>query len=476
MAAHTQVTVGFVRALPLALTLLFACRGEPPPLVTLPELAPKSVVFRRVAVLDVASGISRPSLDVVVSDARIAAIGSQGTVAVPAGAFEVDGGGATLVPGLVDSHGHLGNGSAPPWAGEFPDPERNLQSYLYCGITTVLDPADLASKAFTRRDAVAARKLLGPAIYAAGPMLTAPAGHPIPAIEALAPWWLAWYVKRDATRTIDSPEDARRAVAELARSKPDFVKLSVDSIPESAPRLRKELIAAVIDEAHRAGLRAIAHIGSYPDALDAGQGHIDALMHLIYKDRISAEQAALIAAFHVPMVATIGVFESYALLGQRKREPTDLEVQTVPQALLASFDTIPAGAVGPDFLGYFEALRSMRRQWRDNVRLLREAGVTILAGSDTQSGVFPGPGLHRELALLVETGMTPAQVIRAATLDGARFLTGNDDPDFGTVAVGKRADLLLVEGNPAFNISALTRIRTVMKNGVVLERHPISHP
>lgn len=465
-----------MRALPLAASLLIACHGKPTPLVTLPQQAPKNVVFHRVAVLDVAAGTSRPSLDVIVSDGRIAAIGAQGTLTPPRGAFEVDGTGATLVPGLIDSHGHVGNQSAPPWAGQFPDPDRNLQSYLYCGITTVLDPADMASKAFARRDAVAGGKLPGPAIYAAGPMLTAPGGHPIPAINALAPWWLAWYVRRDATRVVDSAQDAVRAVAELAGAGADVVKLSVDSIPESAPRLRKELLDAVVQESHRRGLRAVAHIGSYGDAIDAGKAGVDALMHMVYKQAISAEQAGLVASFHVPMVATIGVFESYALLGQRKREATALERQTVPAAILDSFDTIPSGAVSDDFLHYFESLRLLRRQWRDNVRLLREAGVTILAGSDAQSGVFPGPGLHRELALMVETGMTPAQALRAATLDAARFLSGSEDPDFGTIAVGKRADLLLVEGNPAFNVSALARIRAVMKNGVLLERHPVANP
>jgi imidazolonepropionase-like amidohydrolase len=119
---------------------------------------------------------------------------------------------------------------------------------------------------------------------------------------------------------------------------------------------------------------------------------------------------------------------------------------------------------------YLENLRVQQQAWRDNVRRLRAAGVTILAGSDTQMGVFPGAGLHREMQLLTETGMTPAATIRAATLDAARFLAHGGETEFGIIAEGKRADLLLVEGDPTADLRALADIRAVIKDGLVLER------
>jgi imidazolonepropionase-like amidohydrolase len=88
-------------------------------------------------------------------------------------------------------------------------------------------------------------------------------------------------------------------------------------------------------------------------------------------------------------------------------------------------------------------------------------------------GVFPGAGLHRELRLLAETGMTPAETIRAATLDAARFLAHGGEPEFGIIAEGKRADLLLVEGDPTIDLRSLANIRAVIKDGVVLERVPL---
>jgi imidazolonepropionase-like amidohydrolase len=104
---------------------------------------------------------------------------------------------------------------------------------------------------------------------------------------------------------------------------------------------------------------------------------------------------------------------------------------------------------------------------------LNAAGVQILAGADAQLGVFPGAALHREIANLVRCGLSPFQAVSAATGGAARFVSGQDDPDFGIVKVGSRADLLLVAGDPLANAAAVDDIVTVIKDGRVLERHPI---
>ena len=118
---------------------------------------------------------------------------------------------------------------------------------------------------------------------------------------------------------------------------------------------------------------------------------------------------------------------------------------------------------------YEEQLQSMA----DNVRKLRDAGVTILAGSDTQSGVFPGAGLHRELAHLVQAGMTPTQAIRAATLDAADFLAAGGAIKYGAVEVGLAADLLVVDDDPTQNIGNLQKIRYLIQGGKIVERTAI---
>ncbi|MGH7856146.1 MAG: amidohydrolase family protein, partial [Candidatus Binatia bacterium] len=201
---------------------------------------------------------------------------------------------------------------------------------------------------------------------------------------------------------------------------------------------------------------------------------VAAWMHGVYKEPLTDEAVAELASFRIPMVATIVVFESYALLGQGEREATPLEREMVPEETLRAFDEVPQeNEAVKVFAPFLEGLRANRGTWRDNVRRLRAAGVTILAGSDTQTGVFPGPGLHRELHLLTEAGLTPPEAIRAATLDPARFLEVTEDPDFGVVAEGKRADLLLVDGDPTDDLHALARIRAVILRGIPLERRAI---
>jgi imidazolonepropionase-like amidohydrolase len=459
----------------LAAVLLTACGRSAPELVRRPAAAPPALLIGDVSVLDVESGALAPHRDVLVVGDRITGVTPAGQAQAPAGAQTISGAGATLLPGLIDMHGHIGNASAPPWKSQLPDPNRNLRAYLYCGVTTVFDPADLAPAAFERRTQVAEGKLLGPRIFATGPMFTAPGGHPVAVLDHLAPWWIRWYLVPRVTRQVDTPEAARAAVREVVGYGPDAIKLSVDRIPDDVPRMQREVIAAAVDEAKSHGVRAVAHIGSTQDAVDAAEGGVAAWMHGVYKERIADDQIAPLAAFHIPMVATIVVFDSYAATGQGPRAPTPLEQETVEPDILAAFYPVPEDdAATAYFRSYLESLRAQRQAWRDNVRRLRAAGVTMLAGSDTQTGVFAGAGLHRELHLLTEAGLTPAEAIRAATIDAARFLANGKEPEFGSIAPGKRADLLLVEGDPTADLDALAHIRAVIKGGVPLERTAIT--
>jgi imidazolonepropionase-like amidohydrolase len=449
--------------------VLVGCGGPGPALVRRVDPQPPGILINDVTILDVASGTLVPHRNVLVAGDRIKAVES---TPIPAsGAAIVDGKGATLVPGLIDMHGHTGGNSDPVWAGTFPDPELNLRAFLYCGVTTVLDPGDMDNEAFARRERLRKGELLGPHTYAAGPIVTAKGGHPVGVIHEIAPWWLRWYLIPHFARQVETPEEARKAAVELSELGADVMKLAVDRVPADAPRIRNDVLAAAVDEARKHGLRAVAHIGTTEDALDAARAGIAMWMHGVYKESIPDDAVGVLAGFHIPMVATIGVFESYALLGQGPRVATPLERETVDPEVLTGFDTVPDG-VASSLRPFVEALRPVRQAWRDNVRRLRAAGVTILAGSDPQSGVFPGAALHRELGYLTEAGLTPAEAIRAATLDAARFLANGQEPDFGIIAVGKRADLLLVEGDPTTDLAALARIKLLIQDGLAIERIP----
>ena len=462
---------GVVAALALA-----ACASPAPsPRVARTAPAPVAVWIADVAVIDVAKGERTPARDVLVADGRIAAITRAGASEPPAGAVVISGKDATLVPGLVDMHGHVYADTHPIWAIGLPDPEANLRAYLYAGVTTVFDPGDSSDDAFARRDRVARGELVGPHIYTAGPLFTAPEGHPIALGRAFAPWWIGWYLAPRLAVAVDSVEQANQAIDELAEHHPDAVKLVIDEIPLGSPRLRPEVARALTERAHAHGLRSVAHIGTTRDAVIAAEAGVSLWMHGVYKERIADRDIPVLAHYHIPMVATIEVFDSYARLRSGPRQSTALERETVPAALLDSFTPPEGFSVGP--LTSWQELNEQAVPFRtDNVRRLHEAGVEIFAGSDTQSGVFPGAGLHRELANLARAGLTPIEVIRAATLGPARFLTQSDTPDWGNVAIGQRADLLLVEGDPTRDVAALSAIRAVLQDGVPIERTPVANP
>jgi imidazolonepropionase-like amidohydrolase len=462
-----------VRALAL---LGLACGTGSPELVRWPEARPDAVLVRRVAVLDVEAGRVEQDRDVLIAEGRIAAIGIGGQLSAGAGGEVIDGRGATLLPGLIDSHAHVTLGRGPSWEFSLPDPEGNLRAYLYAGVTGVFDPGDSTPEAFERPTRVARGELLGPHLVTAGRVHTAPDGHPIAMVKQLTPWWLRWYLVPRVGVPLASPEEAREAVARRAERGGGFVKVVVDRIPLDAPRIDLAVLAALVEETHRRGMRSVAHIGSVEDALDAARAGADAWLHVVYKERLSDAAAAELASFGIPMVPTLVVWHALADLRDPPRQSTAIERESVPAEILDAFDHPPLDSprIKTVFGPYLDLLDARQADWAGTVRRLHEAGVTILAGSDAQPGVFPGAGLHRELALLARAGLPPLEVVRAATLYPARFFAQSQDPPFGVVRVGKRADLVLVNGNPLERIAAISDLRGVILDGVPLLRIPVT--
>jgi imidazolonepropionase-like amidohydrolase len=456
--------------------LALACGPASPELIRRPEAPPDAVLVRQVAVLDVEAGRVEQNRDVLIAEGRIAAIGIGGRLSAGAGGAVIDGRGATLLPGLIDSHAHVTLGREPAWELSLPDPEGNLRGFLYAGVTTVFDPGDSTPDAFERPARVARGELLGPHLITAGPVHTAPDGHPIAMVKRLTPWWLSWFLAPRVGVPLASSEEARAAVARRAERGGGFVKVVVDRIPADAPRIDLAALAALVEETHRRGMRVAAHIGSMEDALDAARAGADAWLHVVYKEPLSDAAAAELASFGIPMTPTLVVWHALADLRDPPRRSTALERESVPAEILDAFDDphLDDSRIRTAFGPYLDLLDARQADWGETVRRLHEAGVTILAGSDTQPGVFPGAGLHRELALLAQAGLPPLEVVRAATLYPARFFAQSQDPPFGVVRVGKRADLVLVNGNPLQRIAAISDLRTVILNGVPLVRLPVT--
>ena len=450
--------------------LVAGCGGHP--FVTRQSDAPRAYVIRNVRVFDAPHAALLDAVhDVVVRDGRIVAVASRGVVA--AGMVEIDGQGGTLLPGLVDVHTHTGGNASPPWHTELPAQEENLRAFLYSGVTTVLDAGALTPAIFRLRDRVRAGTVLSPHLYAAGPMFTAPNGHPVGLMRVSLPFWIRWYVLPRIAREAATPEAARQAVADLLPEHPDVIKIAADDLVPGEPRIATPVIAAIVARAHESQVRVVAHIGQSRDVIDAVGAGVDALMHDVYTEPISDAAVAAIAAAHVPVVATIGIWDAVEQLGTLRpdtRSPLTREI--AKPAVLTALASFPNDQERARTAALTAPVRSGHAARRANVATLRAAGITILAGSDAvNAGQFPGAGLHDELAKLVEAGMTPGEALRAATHDNAHFL-GGERADFGDIAPGQRADLVLVAGDPTVDIAATQRITHVWLDGVELLRHP----
>jgi len=454
----------------VALAMLVAGCGGHEFVTRAPDARP-SCVIRNVRVFDAPHAVLLDGAhDVVVREGRITSVAAPG-VAVK-GLIEVDGRGGTLLPGLIDVHTHTGGSASPPWHTELPAQEENLGAFLYAGVTTVLDAGALTPAIFQLRDRVRSGAVLGPHLYAAGPMFTAPNGHPVGLMRGNLPFWIRWYVLPRIAREVATPEAARQAVADLLSEHPDVIKIAVDDLVPGEPRIATDVIAAIVARAHESHVRVVAHIGQSRDVIDAVDAGVDALMHDVYTDAITEEAVAKIAAAHVPVVATVGIWDAVEQLGTMRVDTRSAITRDIAKpAVLSALAAFPNDQERERMTAMSKPIRDGHAARRANVVKLRAAGVTILAGSDAvNAGQFAGAGLHDELAKLVEAGMKPGEALRAATYDNARFLAGTE-ADFGAVAPGLRADLVLVDGDPTADIATTQHITHVWLDGVELMRH-----
>lgn len=370
--------------------------------------------------------------DVVVQDGMIIAVSPR--TPAPEGLPEYDGSGHTLLPGLIDAHTHnFGN---------------SRREALNFGVTTQIDMFSMVaglSPARTQRESL---DRTGHAdMWSAGTLVTAPGGHgtqfgmEIPALAA--------------------DDDVAAYIAARIAEGSDFIKLVLepgDMIGREMATLSPETLAAAIAATHAHGKLAVVHVSTQADAVVAVEAGADGLVHLFGDSVIEPALVATMRERGVFVIPTLAILESVS--GQVSALEQDARIAPYldPTQRDSLTNPFPGGATRAHYI----------RNALASVRLLHEAGVPVLAGSDAPNpGTAHGASIHRELELLAQGGLTPAQALAAATAASAHHF-GLEDR--GQVTRGMRADLVLVAGDPSTDITATRDIVAIWKNGYRVER------
>src|SRR3954469_19069313 len=388
----------------------------------------------------------------------------------------VEAAGKTVMPGLIDVHVHIGaSGGFYDDQSKSYDPknaERELQAYLYSGVTAVRSAGDSVDDMLKLRRLYGTGEKLGSELFLCGPLFTAEGGHGtqfakfIP--EAMRASFLAGFV-----RTPKSPEEARQQVDALALQRIDAIKAVLESGVPGYPfqRLDVNLLAAIASEAKAKSLPVSVHTGNAADVADAAKLGPSSVEHGSFLDEISDEVLAEMKAKGVALDPTLSVAEGFKNFanGDTSLLKRSLVQQVTVQELLAGTER---AATADQWKGLREGLThypmTVEQGGRNLVKAWR-AGVPLVTGSDAGNFlVLHGPTVQHEIELWVAAGIPIEVALQAATSNAAKLLRA--DSRFGTIEKGKEATLLLVDGNPLQDVKALSSISAVFMKGERVSR------
>lgn len=424
---------------------------------------------------------------VLIEGNTIVAVGSSSSVSVPAHAKTIDGRSKYLIPGLWDAHVHLSYFADLGIDASYP-------LFIANGITSVRDTGGLVDLVLPMRDAAEAPGAIAPRVYLSGPL-----------VDGAQRVYAGLNGRPNISVGVSTPEEARAQIDELHAAGVDLIKLYEMNTPET--------FQAAAQRANELGLPITTHIPLSMDAIGAARAGVDGMEHLRNLELSCAANFQTLLAERRKTMADNTDMDGGDLRGtlHRMQRAAAIEAQNsdrcneviavlkreqVFQTPTLTVNTIATKRLfaDPDWQDTFVYLPpKIQEQWAASaarmsntmqpspaseaftqwsyamVDKLQDSGVKVMAGTDNPIGYLtPGFSLHKELAFLVESGLTPLEALTAATLHPAEFMRVDDK--LGTVEVGKLADLVLVNADPRDDIGNAHKINTVIKDGRVFDQ------
>ena len=404
-----------------------------------------AVAFTGARVIDGTGAAPIEQATIVVVNGRIESVGAAAAAKIPAGATRVDMTGKTIVPGLINAHGHL---NADPSTTKSPADRLSGQLRVYAdyGITTVVvlgaNPDDLGNTVKLRE------------AQASGPLDRARV-----------------YVAGSSIRNLKTAEEARSQVNTYADQKADIIKIHITGGPMD---MTPEVYGALIEQAHKRGLRVAAHLFYLKDAKGLLDKGVDVIAHSIRDQPVDAAVIAAIKQRNIGYIPTLTrdlaqfvyettppYFKDPFFLRHIDAFKREMAILTDPALMEKTKNSKEAQAIKP-------ALEMANR----NLKTLHDAGVMIAMGTDTgtNTGQWQGYFEQIELEMMVKAGLTPMQVLVASTSNAAKVM--KLDQQLGTIQAGKQADLLVLNANPLTDIRNTRQIDSVWIGGRRLMNTP----
>lgn len=443
------------------------------------------IYITNVTVLDVVKQKLIPGQTVMIKDDIISNIQSSKKLKLPADATVINGTGKFLMPGLTDAHIHFfqsGGLYTRPDAIDFRkdkpydkeiewvhnNMEDFLRRYLQCGITSVIDVGSTYS--FLQQRDSFENKNYAPSIYMTGPLLTPYEPDVFKNLKKDEPFIL-----------VKTPEDGIKGVQQELPYHPDFIKIwyivsqDKDSVEATAKRF-VPVLKAIIEEAHKNNLKVAVHATERITAQLAVENGCDYLVHEVDDEVVPDEFIKLLKTKKIILCPTLIVEDGYTnTFGQKNHfsfydlnesNPEQIgsltDLKHLPDSAMIGFIKTRINSEG--VIERFARIDSVRMI---NLKKMIDGGITIAAGTDAGNiGTQHATSLYDELQAMKASGLTNWQIIQTATINGQKIL--NKENEYGSIAPGKKADLVLLNANPVDSLENIIKINLVVKNGHVI--------